>query len=134
MNLNQVTLDVTDVSRAEAFYLALGLEHIVSADHYTRFMCPGGASLSVHHVDSVTPGRAGVYFECNDLDSRVSALKDSGVVFDHDPVDQSWLWREAWLKDPDGNRLCFYFAGENRLNPPWRVSVENRVLTKSEPI
>ena len=27
----------------------------------------------------------------------------------------------AYLRDPDGNRLCLYFAGENRVNPPWRV-------------
>lgn len=121
MNLNQVTLDVTDVRRAEEFYQKLGLLLIVSADHYARFMCPGGASLSVHKVDAFTPNRSGVYFECEDLDARVKSLKVSGVVFDHDPVDQSWLWREAWLRDPDGNRLCFYFAGENRLNPPWRV-------------
>ncbi len=121
MNLNQVTLDVTDVARAEAFYSLLGLIPIVSTDHYARFMCSGGASLSVHRVDAVTPGSSGVYFECDDLDVRVAGLKASGVAFDNDPVDQTWLWREAWLRDPDGNRLCFYFAGENRLNPPWRV-------------
>lgn len=121
MNLNQVTLDVTDIPRAKAFYQRLGLQIIVSADHYARFACPGGASLSVHRVDAVTTGRSGVYFECDDLDARVAALKASGVVFDNDTVDQPWLWREAWLRDPDGNRLCFYYAGENRLNPPWRV-------------
>ena len=25
------------------------------------------------------------------------------------------------VRDADGNRLCLYFAGENRVNPPWRV-------------
>ncbi len=125
MTLNQVTLDVTDIPRAEAFYQTLGLTLIVSSDHYARFMCPGGASLSVHKVDGMAPGRAGVYFECDDLDARVAALHASGVVFDHGPINQSWLWREAWLRDPDGNRLCFYFAGENRLNPPWRVPDRN---------
>jgi predicted enzyme related to lactoylglutathione lyase len=64
-----------------------------------------------------------IYFECDDLDARVTVLKTAGVAFDGDPVDQSWLWREARLRDPDGNRLCLYFAGENRLNPPWRVPV-----------
>ncbi len=121
MNLNQVTLEVTDVPRAEAFYRCLGLELVVSADHYARLACPGGATLSVHRVETVSPGGPGIYFECPDLDARVSALKAAGVVFEHDPVDQTWLWREAWLRDPDGNRLCFYFAGENRLNPPWKV-------------
>ena len=32
-----------------------------------------------------------------------------------------WLWREARLVDPSGNVICLYHAGENRLNPPWRV-------------
>ena len=122
MNLNQVTLDVTDVERATTFYQALGLTLIVSASHYARFLCPGGATLSVHLVDRVMPGRSGVYFECKDLDAKVAALKASGLTFDQDPVDQPWLWREAWLRDPDGNRLCLYFAGENRVNPPWRVA------------
>lgn len=121
MNLNQVTLDVTDVLRAEAFYQRLGLTLIVSGEHYARFVCPGGATLSVHRVETVVPGQSGVYFECEDMDARVDALKATGIVFDHDPVDQTWLWREAWLRDPDGNRLCLYFAGENRVNPPWRV-------------
>lgn len=121
MNLNQVTLDVTDVERARAFYQRLGLTLIVSSDHYARFLCPGGATLSVHRVETVAPGQSGVYFECEDLDDRVEALIHAGVVFDHGPVDQTWLWREAWLRDPDGNRLCLYLAGENRVNPPWRV-------------
>ncbi|MEM7380928.1 MAG: VOC family protein, partial [Bacteroidota bacterium] len=38
------------------------------------------------------------------------------------PRDQSWLWREARLKDPDGNTLILYHAGENRKNPPWRIN------------
>jgi hypothetical protein len=25
------------------------------------------------------------------------------------------------LRDPDGNILCLYHAGDNRRNPPWRL-------------
>ena len=126
MNLNQVTVETTDVPRAKAFYQRLGLTMIVSSDHYARFVCPGDgsaapATFSIHLADQVTPGGAGIYFECADLDERVAALKAAGVAFDHDPVDQTWLWREAYLQDPDGNPLCLYHAGENRLNPPWRL-------------
>ena len=49
------------------------------------------------------------------------ALKEQGVVFDTEPADEPWLWREARLRDPDGNVLCLYRAGVNRRNPPWRV-------------
>jgi len=44
-----------------------------------------------------------------------------GIVFDTDPADQSWLWREAWLSDPAGVKLCLYYAGKNRRFPPWRI-------------
>ena len=121
MKLNQVTVEVADIARATAFYQRLGFEIIVSADHYARFLCPGGATFSVHVADDVRPGGTLIYFECEDLDARVAALKAGGVVFDSGPADQRWLWREARLRDPDGNRLCLYFAGENRVDPPWRL-------------
>lgn len=121
MNLNQVTVGSTDIARARDFYQRLGLELIVSADHYVRFLCPGGATFSVHRVEAPGPDGTVVYFECDDLDARVARLKAEGIAFDSDPADQRWLWREARLRDPDGNRLCLYFAGENRVDPPWRV-------------
>jgi hypothetical protein len=34
---------------------------------------------------------------------------------------QKVLWREAHLRDPDGNMLCLFYAGKNRLDPPWRL-------------
>lgn len=121
MNLNQVTVDVSDIARSGAFYQALGLTLIVDTGHYARFACPGGATFSIHLAEKVQASGVGVYFECDDLDARVEELKAKGLVFDSGPVDQRWLWREAWLRDPDGNRLCLYFAGGNRLDPPWRV-------------
>ena len=44
-----------------------------------------------------------------------------GIQFDTEPTDEKWLWREARLKDIDGNQLILFYAGENRLNPPWRI-------------
>ncbi|MFC3107751.1 VOC family protein [Undibacterium arcticum] len=125
MNLNQVTLPSTDVARSIAFYRRLGLELIVaSAPRYARFACPdGGATLSVHHVDQAPPDSPTViYFECEQLDEKVAQLKQDGIAFESDPVDQDWLWREATLLDPDRNRICLYHAGQNRLDPPWRVT------------
>jgi len=51
----------------------------------------------------------------------VEELRRRGVVFDHGPRDQDWLWREARLHDPDGNELCLHCAGENSRFPPWRI-------------
>lgn len=62
-----------------------------------------------------------MYFECENLDNHVEKLKRKGIKFDQEPIDQNWLWREARLKDVDGNQLILFYAGENRLNPPWRI-------------
>jgi catechol 2,3-dioxygenase-like lactoylglutathione lyase family enzyme len=122
MRLNQVTLGVTDLDRSVAFYRGLGLEQIVADENYARFACPDGEStLSLQRVQTVPASATTIYFECEDLDAIVSGLEDAGLRFEHPPVDEPWLWREARLRDPDGNRLCLFHAGENRLNPPWRL-------------
>ena len=125
MNLNQVTLPAADVAASVAFYRGLGLRLIVDAlPRYARFECPdGGSTFSLHHADE-RPGPSGVvvYFECEDLDARVDGLRARGYTFDQLPTDEHWLWREARLSDPSGNVICLYWAGDNRRNPPWRVS------------
>ncbi len=121
MKLNQVSLPATDLARAVAFYRRLGYGLIVLNDHYARLENPFDLStLSLVLAPAVGEG-AHIYLECDDLDARVEALKTCGVTFDSGPQDQSWLWREAWLQDSEGNRLCLYFAGDNRRFPPWRI-------------
>ena len=123
MNLNQVTLGVTNVPQAIAFYEGLGLSCIVHTDDdYARFECPKGeATFSVHRVDEVAPHSTMIYFEVEDVDAAIERLQQ--VRIDQTPQDQSWLWREARIRDPFGNPLCIYHAGENRKNPPWRRTV-----------
>jgi len=123
MNLNQVTLPALDVAASVAFYCRLGFQQIVDAPHYARFKCPeGNASFSVHLASApLPPSTVVVYFETRDLDERVKALQERGFTFSQAPRDEPWLWREARLLDPSGNVLCLYWAGANRLDPPWRV-------------
>ena len=123
MNLNQVTIAVSDLARSIRFYEKLGLQRIVQSDRYARFVCPeGGSTLSLEVVDvAPTLFSAVVYFECTRLDDTVRALQARGVRFESGPRDEPWLWREARLRDPDGHALCLYFAGENRVHPPWRL-------------
>jgi catechol 2,3-dioxygenase-like lactoylglutathione lyase family enzyme len=125
MNLNQITVPVLDVEQAISFYETLGLKLIVkSLPHYARFECPtGGSTFSLHQVEKLPQGEGvWVYFEIENLDEYVQILVKKGIRFEELPNDKSWLWREARLKDLDNNRLILYFAGENRLNPPWRMS------------
>ena len=121
MKLNQVTVPATDLERSTAFYRTLGFTLIVKNDRYARFEIGDGAATFSLHLGEAAGNGPQLYFECDDLDVRVAELKAKGVVFESDPVDQSWLWREAWLRDPAGNRLCLYLAGENRRFPPWRL-------------
>jgi catechol 2,3-dioxygenase-like lactoylglutathione lyase family enzyme len=124
VNLNQVTLPAAEVAPVVAFYQRLGLRLIVDAlPRYARFECPDGEStLSVEHTsESHAGGGAVVFFECEDLDGTVARLLGAGIRFDALPADQPWLWREARLRDPAGNRLCLYRAGVNRRHPPWRL-------------
>ena len=124
MNLNQVTVPSTNVQAAVEFYRRLGLRQIVDGlPDYARFECPDGeATFSLHRVERLGEGPGVVvYFECEDLDASVNELKSKGIPFDAKPRDQPWLWREAHLRDPDGNVICLYHAGANRKNPPWRM-------------
>lgn len=124
MNLNQITVPSLDLDQAIPFYEKLGLIKIVeSKPHYVRFQCPNGEStFSVHLTNKLNKGEGiYVYFECEDLDNRVDQLISEGFSFDEMPNDKSWLWREARLKDPDENQIILYWAGDNRLNPPWRI-------------
>ena len=124
MNLNQITVPSLNLSRSIPFYETLGLELIVhSHPKYARFVCPDGQStFSIHQVDILPTGDGiYVYFECAHLDELVENLIAKEIEFEELPNDKPWLWREARLKDPDGNQIILYFAGENRLNPPWRL-------------
>ena len=85
----------------------------------------GTSTFSLSLENDAGYNGAVIYFEHPELDKWVAELLDSGVVFEQLPTDQSYLWREAVIKDPAGNKIKLYYAGENRLNPPWRVGTQN---------
>ena len=124
MNLNQITVPSKNLEKSIEFYQTLGLKLIVKAlPHYARFEATNGVSFSLNLQDELPTGDGiSVYFERDDLDDFVNNLVRKGIRFDELPNDKKYLWREARLKDPDGNNLVLFFAGENRLNPPWKIS------------
>ncbi len=125
MNLNQVTVPVSDIETSIVFYEKLGLKLIVvDLFHYARFECPDGdATFSIHQVlDIQKESSFWLYFEVQNLDDYVQELLNKGIKFDELPNDKSWLWRESRLKDPDNNQIIIYFAGNNRKYPPWRIT------------
>ena len=124
MELNQITVPCVDYAASVEFYQKLGLRLIVdSPPRYARFESSSGSTLSIHAVDTA-PESSGItiYFEVDDVDATVRELRGNGLKFDAEPVDQRWLWREAYLHDPAGTVICIFHGGENRRNPPWRVA------------
>lgn len=110
MTLNQVTIYTDKPNETVEFYRKLGLQLIVdSLPRYARLLCPDGDStLSVHVSEEVSNlSNIVLYFECEELDTKVAKLKNLGLKFEQEPIDQTWLWRESYLKDPNDNRIVF---------------------------
>ena len=109
------------------FYQKLGLTLIVdSAPRYVRFEFPQTehgepATLSLHGVtDDWKAWDDGplIYFEVNDVPAFLNDVDIEPITT---PEFKSYLWTEADILDPSGNRIRIYNAGENRRFPPWRV-------------
>ena len=124
MRLNQITIPSLNVERSVQFYKKLGMLIIVDAlPRYVRFELPDGeATFSIHLVEKLPIGEGiTIYFEDDNLDELVLDLQKKEIEFSLLPTDQRWLWREAHVLDPDGNKIILFFGGDNRKNPPWRV-------------
>jgi len=104
MRLNQVTLPSKDLGRSISFYESLGFLLIVKNDHYARLENPEDKSTLSLELRQDGGDGAHLYFECDDLDALVAELNRKGLSFETAPQDQPWKWREAWLRDPTGNR------------------------------
>ena len=89
--------------------------------------CGSSSDSASPSTDLEAPATSSVelYFECETLDETVAMLKAAGPRFEQDPTDMSYLWREARLRDPDGYDVRLYFAGVNRLDPPWKVKARD---------
>lgn len=122
MRLNQITLPASHLDETIHFYELLGLKLIVKTDHYLRFYNPiDFQTLSFELVSSVN-NQTIIYFEFDTLDELnnfVNKLSERLIV--KQPVLEAWLWYETHVTDPNGNKIKFYYAGENRLNPPWKI-------------
>ncbi len=122
MKLNQVTVGCLDYNQSVAFYRQLGLTQIVDAPpRYARFETATGETFSIHAVEEIGALSTLIYFECDDLDTKVAQLQSAGITFDTAPTDQRWGWREARLSDPAGNPVCLFYGGDHRRFPPWRI-------------
>ena len=127
LRLNQVTLAAKDMVASVLFYEKLGLTLIVdSAPRYVRFEFPDDgqgtqATLSLHAAQTDftrSPDAPLIYFEVDDVQAFL-AEKDLTPLTT--PEMKSYLWFEADIEDPSGNRIRLFTAGKNRRFPPWRI-------------
>jgi catechol 2,3-dioxygenase-like lactoylglutathione lyase family enzyme len=127
VRLNHITIAVSELERSVSFYERLGLEVIVHAPpRYARlYVSASDSTLSLEVMPDVKAGSPTfhLYFECENVDQTHLNLSGLGVVFTQPPTDMSYMWREAKLLDPDGYDVRLFSAGENRINPPWRLPV-----------
>jgi len=127
IRLNQVTLAAKDMAASVSFYEKLGLKRIVdSAPRYVRFEFPDDgqgtqATLSLHAAQTdfaPSPDAPLIYFEVNDVEAF---LTEKDITPLTTPEMKSYLWFEADIEDPSGNRIRLFTAGKNRRFPPWRI-------------
>ena len=108
--LEMVTVPVSDVDRAKAFYverLDFTVEQDVQVDPTHRFveLLPSGSACSIAltsgYVDSPPGSMKGTQFNVNDADDAFAFLSARGV---HVSEVQQYPWgRFCFFADPDGN-------------------------------
>jgi catechol 2,3-dioxygenase-like lactoylglutathione lyase family enzyme len=108
-DLHHVSINVRDVERAAAFYEGvLGMERLPRPDFgFAGAWLAVGGGRQVHLIEADVPADLGQHFafEVDDIDAAVEQLRARGLtVRGPVPVGDSAA-RQAFLHDPDGNRL-----------------------------
>ncbi len=121
-SISAVTLAVTDMARAVAFYEALGFRALFGGAGATFTSLQAGdqyLNLSVEGTP-VPSGWGRVIFYVDDVDTFHDQLRARGLAPDFDPRDASWGERYFHIADPDGHELSFArpLSGEPRRERP----------------
>ena len=100
-----------DIERAKEFYAGtLGLEIESEGDSDMEFRL-GQVTLDVFDPSSIgepfAPTLAGFALRVPDVDAARAELEAKGVQFDGETIVTS-VCKQAWFKDPDGNRLMLH--------------------------
>lgn len=109
--IHHVSLNVTDTERSLGFYRdILGMQLLPRPDFaFGGAWLDAGNGAQVHLIEADVPADVGQHmaFLVGDLDAVVADLRAAGVdVGDAQPVGGTEI-RQAFARDPDGNRLEF---------------------------
>ena len=100
-----------DIERAKEFYAGtLGLEIESEGDSDMEFRL-GQVTLDVFDPSSIgdpfAPTLAGFALRVPDVDAARAELEAKGVQFDGETI-VTGVCKQAWFRDPDGNRLMLH--------------------------
>lgn len=106
LHISAITLFVTDMARACAFYQALGftLKFGGPTAGFTSFYA-GSGYLNLARAETAATGwgRAIVYVD--DVDAAHKHAVDAGLRPEFEPRDAAWGERYFHIRDPDGHEL-----------------------------
>lgn len=107
--IHHVSLNVSDVSRAMAFYVdVLGLA-VLDRPGFSFagawLATPDGRQVHLIHADVPDDRGQHVAFAVGDLDAVVATLRAGGIEVHGPKFVADTTIRQAFLADPDGNRL-----------------------------
>lgn len=111
-DIHHVSLNVADTTRSLGFYRdVLGMAVLDRPDFsFAGAWLDAGHGRQVHLIETdAVPADVGqhVAFRVDDLDAVVATLRGAGIrVGDPSPVGDTAI-RQAFVLDPDGNRLEF---------------------------
>jgi predicted enzyme related to lactoylglutathione lyase len=124
-HFNGICIITRDVPRLCRFYSA-ALQAKAEGDEAYGFVQTEGASLSFYGepgMEHMAPGAmqgAGtgsfiLEVQVEDVDQEYARMVALGAPVVKPPTTQTWGWRSAWFRDPDGNILnfCAPVAQEN---------------------
>ncbi|WP_406281285.1 VOC family protein [Nocardia sp. NBC_00881] len=122
--LDVISIVVTDMAAAVAFYRRLGLDFPADSEQeaHAEAAVPNGLRLALDtegviqsfYPDWTPPqggGRVGIAFRCADpaeVDAVYADLVDAGYHGELKPWDAFWGQRYAVVNDPDGNGIDLY--------------------------
>lgn len=118
---NHAMIYVSSLERSLEFYqTGIGFEMLErQGDEYARLKSPAAETTIALHRNNRLPatGQGGIrlYFEVEDVDAFCSTLETKGFKLEQRAMKMPWGWTHAYLRDPDGNEVSIYSAGEMRL-------------------
>lgn len=107
-HISAITLFVTDMARACAFYQALGFRvKFGGSEAGFTSLYAGTGFLNLARSETTAVGWGRAIFHVDDVDATHAQAVDAGLCPDFAPHDAEWGERYFHIRDPDGHELSF---------------------------